>query len=322
MTGTPADGADSRAELRADCSSCLAHCCVAFAFARSADFGIDKEAGEVCPHLDDHSGCRIHADLRSRGFRGCAAYDCFGAGQRVTGILGGIDWRVESQEWAHVLSTFRAMAVLHELLWYLVEAAELCEALEPPEVPGPHHTPGPQLAATVRAAVEEARAATEAFARGDPRDLVTADVAAHRAHVAAVLQRSSAVVRARGTGGVAGAGGERRRRRGPADMVGPRAELVGARLSGADLRTANLRGALLIAADLRGADLGLADLIGADLRGADLRGADLSRALFVTPTQVGATRGDRATLIPRHLHRPDHWEATPAAGDSRGGSSS
>jgi hypothetical protein len=273
---------------------------VTFAFARSADFAIDKAAGEVCPHLGADSACRIHADLRGRGFRGCAAYDCFGAGQRVT-ALGGADWAAGPEEREHALATFRAMAVLHELLWYLVEAVELCESLERRE-------------STVSAAVEAARVATEALARSDPRDLASSDVAVHRARVAAVLQQVSAAARA----GRVTAAGERRRRRGRGAAVGPRADLVGARFEGADLRGADLRGALLIAADLRNADLALADLIGADLRDADLRGADLSRALFLTSAQLGAARGDRATILPPHLCRPDHWEdPPPAAGDSR-----
>lgn len=284
MPGSGAGGSDPRRALRADCSACNAYCCVAFAFARSADFAIDKAAGEVCPHLGADSACRIHADLRGRGFRGCAAYDCFGAGQRVT-ARGGADWAAGPEQREHALATFRAMAVLHELLWYLAEAADVCES---------------RRESTVSAAVVEAREATEALARLDPLGL--ADVAAHRARVAGVLRRVSAAARA---GGVTAAG-ERRRRRGAA--VGPRADLVGARFEGADLRGADLRGALLIAADLRNADLALADLIGADLRDADLRGADLSGALFLTPAQLGAARGDRATLIPPHLRRPDHWE--------------
>ncbi|MDR3081083.1 MAG: pentapeptide repeat-containing protein, partial [Streptomyces sp.] len=47
MHATPAD----RSDLRADCSSCFALCCVALPFAASADFAIDKAAGTPCPNL-------------------------------------------------------------------------------------------------------------------------------------------------------------------------------------------------------------------------------------------------------------------------------
>jgi len=42
---------DARADLRADCDRCLGLCCIASAFAASADFGLDKPAGRPCPEL-------------------------------------------------------------------------------------------------------------------------------------------------------------------------------------------------------------------------------------------------------------------------------
>jgi hypothetical protein len=56
--------------LRADCARCFGLCCVAPAFAASADFAIDKPAGQACPNLQGDFGCGIHADLRQQGFRG------------------------------------------------------------------------------------------------------------------------------------------------------------------------------------------------------------------------------------------------------------
>ena len=81
-------------ELRADCTRCFALCCVAPAFAASADFALDKPAGQPCPNLQQDLRCGIHAELRPRGFPGCTAYDCFGAGQQVSQVtFGGRDWR-------------------------------------------------------------------------------------------------------------------------------------------------------------------------------------------------------------------------------------
>ncbi|HET9944661.1 MAG TPA: pentapeptide repeat-containing protein, partial [Actinomycetes bacterium] len=97
----------------------------------------------------------------------------------------------------------------------------------------------------------------------------------------------------------------------PARVAGPRpgpgADLAGAQLGGADLRGADLRGSLLVGADLRGADLGGADVIGADLRGADLAGADLRDALYLTPSQVAAGRGDATTRLSSWVPRPRSW---------------
>jgi uncharacterized protein YjbI with pentapeptide repeats len=90
------DGSGTRTTrvLRPDCEKCVGLCCVAPAFSTSADFAIDKAAGEPCPNLQADFRCGIHASLRDRGFRGCTAYDCFGAGQRVAReVFAGADWR-------------------------------------------------------------------------------------------------------------------------------------------------------------------------------------------------------------------------------------
>jgi len=114
--------------LRADCGRCFGLCCVAPAFSASADFAIDKPAGHPCPHLQADFRCGIHEDLRREGFPGCAAYDCFGAGQQVSQVtFGGRDWRRDPRAATQMYRVFLIMRQLHELLWYLVAAL----ALEP-----------------------------------------------------------------------------------------------------------------------------------------------------------------------------------------------
>jgi uncharacterized protein YjbI with pentapeptide repeats len=245
--------------LRADCSRCFALCCVAPAFAASADFAIDKPAGRPCPNLRADFRCGIHDRLRERGFPGCTVFDCFGAGQQVAQVtFGGRDWRRAPETAGPMFRVFGVMRQLHELLWYLTEALRM------PAAAALHHEVGAALAATHR------------LTAGSPEEILALDVAAHRASVNDVLSQTSDLVRAPG---------------GP-DHRG--ADLVGARLRGRDLRRANLRGALLIGADLRDADLRQADLTGADLRGADLRGADLTGALWVTEAQLASVRAGLA----------------------------
>ena len=60
------DAVAARTRLRADCTRCAGLCCVAPAFAASADFAIDKPAGHACPNLRDDDRCGIHAQLRER----------------------------------------------------------------------------------------------------------------------------------------------------------------------------------------------------------------------------------------------------------------
>jgi len=265
-----------RSSLRADCARCAGLCCVAPAFSASADFAIDKAAGQPCPNLRPDFRCGIHARLRQRGFPGCAAYDCFGAGQKVTQVtFGGQDWRRAPGIAAQMFRVFAIMRQLHELLWHLGEALALPAA-------GPLHRELGQ-------AFEE----TERLTRGTPAALETLEMTAYRREVSALLRRASELARA-GSGGPGGA-----------DLAG--ADLIGRDLAGADLRGASLRGAVLVGADLRGADLGAADLTGADLRGADLRGADLAGSVFLTQSQVDAARGDAGTRLPPRLTSPPHW---------------
>ncbi|MEU6715676.1 pentapeptide repeat-containing protein [Nonomuraea sp. NPDC046802] len=265
--------------LLADCESCFGLCCVALPFSASADFAVDKAAGQPCHNLRDDFRCGIHAQLRQRGFPGCTVFDCFGAGQKVSQVtFGGTSWRQAPATASQMYAVFPVMRQLHELLWYVAEALTL-------EATRPIHD-------ELRRLLEETGRLTEESADV----LATLDVGAHLDTVNTLLLRTSELVRA---------GREGREHRG--------ADLIGAKLKGADLRAANLRGAYLIGADLRGADLRLADLIGADLRGADLSGADLTDAIFLTQAQLNAAAGDAATRLPVSLTRPAHWAQAPSA---------
>jgi uncharacterized protein YjbI with pentapeptide repeats len=262
-------------------------CCVAPVFAASADFAIDKEAGQPCPNLEADFRCAIHTRLRQEGFPGCAAYDCFGAGQKVTqATFGGRDWRRTPQIAAQMFEVFRTMRQLHELLSYLTEALTLRRAL-------PLHR-------ELSLALDD----TERLTHGSPDALAELDVRAHRRDVDGLLLRASQLVRA-GT------------RRGAIDRRG--ADLIGADLRGVDLRGANLREAYLIRADLRGADLRSADLLGTDLRGADLRSADLTEAIFLTQSQLDSANGDLDSTLPPSLTLPTHWLRRPSPEPAPGG---
>ncbi len=262
-----------RARLRADCARCFALCCVAPGFA-SAEFAIDKPAGTPCPHLRDDFRCGIHDDLRPRGFAGCAAYDCFGAGQQVAQVtFRGRDWRDAPEIAPQMFAVFARMRQLHELLWYLAEALQL-PAAEP-----------------VYAELATAYERIDRLTAGSAEALAALDVTTCRREISVLLQRASELARA--------------------DIDDAqdhhRADLIGAKLRGAKLRGANLRGAVLVGADLRGADLSRADLLATDLRGADLAGADLTGGLFLIQSQLDAARGDGRTRLPAAMTRPGHW---------------
>jgi Pentapeptide repeats (8 copies) len=225
-----------RSELRADCAACAGLCCVVPAFTVSSDFAIDKPSGVACPNLaTDDFGCTIHGELRERGFPGCTVYDCFGAGQRVVQEhFGGREWRTTPEVREELFATFEVVERLHELLWYLEDAASR------------------RLPRDLRDEVEGLRSAVEAAA-AEPHER---DVVPLQLRADALLGEVSGAVRPGG-----------RSLRGH-DLAGR--DLRDEGLTDADLRGALLLGADLRDVDLGEADLLGADLRGADLRGADL----------------------------------------------------
>lgn len=111
--------------LRADCARCAALCCVAFAFDRSVLFAFDKPAGVPCPNLDRCDRCRVHERLDAEGLSGCRAYDCAGAGQRVTAMFAGHSWRDDAATQRQMLEAFAVMREVCELLSLLNAARAL-----------------------------------------------------------------------------------------------------------------------------------------------------------------------------------------------------
>ncbi|MFP9170424.1 pentapeptide repeat-containing protein, partial [Enterococcus faecalis] len=79
-----------------------------------------------CRNLQSNYQCSIHKDLREKGFRGCSAYECFGAGQKVSQITyEGKDWRNSPETANQMFDVFPIMQQLHEMLWYLHEALSI-----------------------------------------------------------------------------------------------------------------------------------------------------------------------------------------------------
>lgn len=218
-------------DLTADCPRCVGLCCVVPGFSASADFAIDKPPGTPCPNLLPNHRCGIHDSLRERGFPGCTAYDCFGAGQHVT----------QAYASAERVAAFPAMRQLHEWLWYLGEALLL------------------RSAAPLHAAIRTEVGSLEVMAGYEWSTLSQVDLDAHWPEVRSLLEKASA--RARGDGP-----SHRRAMLIGADLRGARlarADLRGAQMIGADLRGADMSGADLTGADLRGANLAGANLTGA-----------------------------------------------------------
>jgi uncharacterized protein YjbI with pentapeptide repeats len=262
--------------LRADCENCFGLCCVALPYAKSADFAVDKDSGTPCHNLQSNYLCGIHNDLRNKGFRGCSAYECFGAGQKVSqSTYNGKDWRTNKDIAQEMFDVYPMMQQLHEMLWYLNEALTI-DAAKP-----------------IYNELHYCLVEIEELTGKSPEFILSIDMNEHRAKVNKLLIRTSELVRAQVTKK------DKDTRRGM--------DYLGAKLKGADLRGANLRGALLIAADLRNADLRWCDFIGADFRDTDISGANLTGSIFLTQAQVNAAIGNKNTKLPATLVKPAHW---------------
>lgn len=112
--------------LEADCSNCVALCCVVFAFDHSESFGLDKGAGEACPNLMANNGCRIFDERAELGFKGCISYTCHGAGQRVTQeVFAGLDWRKDPSLVHRMGAALSVLRRIHEQLVLLQVAGKL-----------------------------------------------------------------------------------------------------------------------------------------------------------------------------------------------------
>lgn len=224
-----------RESLVGDCGKCAGLCCTALYFAKSEGFPKDKAAGVPCVNLAADHTCKVHDGLAQRGLHGCIAYDCFGAGQQTVSVL--FEGRSLSDTPAEAeaqFSVFIKVCVLHQMLWYLIEAAAFA-----PEEAG--------------ALIEESRRLTS----GSPADVQAFDLENYRERVNALLRRVTehACVRHEET----------------RDYFGH--QFKGASLVRRDLSMALLIAANLSKCDLQGASLLGADMRDANLCGADLSGS-------------------------------------------------
>ncbi|MBM7870758.1 uncharacterized protein YjbI with pentapeptide repeats [Clostridium pascui] len=273
----------SHSNLRADCDNCFGFCCVALYFSASEGFPANKDAGTPCINLQSDFRCKVHKDLRKLGLKGCIAYDCFGAGQKVAQVTyNGHDWREDPETAQQMYEVFLIMHQIHEMLWYLTEALRL--------------EPVRNIQDNLNSMLIE----TEKLTLLSADSLLELDITSHRFKVNALLKQTSELVRNKFHGGQKTSSKHQK-------TLSRGRDFIGKDLTKINLRGENLSGTYLIAANLRGMDLSGTDLIGADLRDSDLRGANLTNSIFLTQGQINAAKGDSETKLPMSLSRPSHW---------------
>ena len=115
--------------MRADCANCCALCCVAPAFDADQGFGFSKPARTPCVNLRDGYRCAIHGALERLGFPSCAAFDCYGAGQRVTQrLFAGKSWATAPKIAQEMFNAYYKYRLLHELMAGLESAMQKVSA--------------------------------------------------------------------------------------------------------------------------------------------------------------------------------------------------
>lgn len=116
-------------QLKADCSACVALCCVIPPFDALQGFGFDKPAETACHHLCADHRCGIHGGLVDQGFSGCVAFDCLGAGQRLTAQaqqrFGSADWRARPEVARWLFAAYPRVRQAQEWLARLTLAARV-----------------------------------------------------------------------------------------------------------------------------------------------------------------------------------------------------
>lgn len=268
-------------ELKIDCERCFGLCCTALYFSTSEGFPSNKDAGKPCKNLQQDFTCSIHKNLRKKGLKGCTAYDCFGAGQKVSQVtFSGKDWSENPESANKMFDAFVIMRQLHEMLWYLSQAVSL------------------QIDTNMREKITLLLDETESLTLLDLNSLLEIDIDTHRTKVNVFLKSTSEMIRNKACS----------KKNGSMKNGNSKVKFyLGKDLRKSNLVGADLRGALLIAANLRDVNLTGADLIGADLRDTDISGANLKNSIFLTQNQINHAKGDSNTKLPENLTPPSYW---------------
>lgn len=264
--------ADLQKTLRIDCEKCCGLCCVALYCIKTDGFPENKAAGVPCRHLRSDFRCDIHDRLTAKKMKGCLAYDCFGAGQKVTQKAGeNGTWKTHPEKAKETFQVFTVVFQLHQMAWYLLEALALSS--------------DQKQQTEITALIVE----NEQLTAAAPDQILSINVAAYREKVNHILKQVSHQVAVM-----------------PDDKKATK-DLFGKNLSGENFDGQDFSMALMIATNLEGASLRGTNFLGADLRDANINNTNLSKSLFLTQMQINATRGNVKTKLPKNLVRPSHW---------------
>lgn len=263
-----------QSKLRIDCEKCSGLCCVALYCMKTDGFPSDKEAGVPCKHLMSDFCCDIHPALVSKNMRGCLAYDCFGAGQKVTQqCYSNINWKSTSDKANEIFQVFLNIFQLHQMEWYLLESLSL--------------TSDEYLNSDIKALIFE----NEKMTDQSPGEILKIDVESYRLNVNQTLKKVCESITISSFNNSA------------------KKDFFGKNFNKVNLDYRDFSMSLLIAANLEGCSLRHVNFLGADIRDANIKNTDLSECVFLTQMQINSAKGNAHTKLPQHLSPPTSWNA-------------
>ncbi|MEN1759178.1 pentapeptide repeat-containing protein [Anoxynatronum buryatiense] len=235
-------------------------------------FPENKEAGVPCKQLMPDFRCRIHSMLAKKGMKGCLAYDCFGAGQKVTqGIYANEDWKKNPEKATEICRVFMMVFQLHQMIWYLLEALSLVTD------------------ESERRKFHDLMAAGRQLTTLPVEEMLKVDLTAYHGKVNQVLKQVSSRIAS------------------VSSKKANNSDYFGKNFKKSNLNGRDFSMAIMVAANLEGCSLKGTNFLGADLRDANIKNTDLSEAVFLTQMQVNATLGNSNTKLPTTISRPAVW---------------
>jgi len=264
---------DLSKKLLIDCKNCSGLCCVALYFAKCEGFPTDKPAGKPCKNLMSDFRCTIHAKLLQSKMKGCLAYDCFGAGQKVTqNIYKGKNWKTTPEIVNQMFDVFLIVFQLHQMLWYLIEASTIISSKE------------------LKLELDALILQNEKMTQLCPDEIQTLDIDIYRLNVNRILKKISTSIATSST--------ENRKT----------SNFIGQNFKKANLDGKDFSMAILIAGNLEGCSLRGTNFLGADLRDTNIKNTDLRESVFLTQMQVNTAIGNHNTALPALFIYPTSWQ--------------
>lgn len=265
--------ANLEAELQIDCEKCSGLCCVALYYTKTDGFPENKQAGVPCKHVMTDFRCDIHALLKTKKMKGCLAYDCIGAGQKVTqSCYLNENWKTNPDKADEIFRVFMKVFQLHQIAWYLLEGLSLVS--------------DDRTKAEIDALIAENIQMTATTAT----EILVMDIASYKMRANKALKKVSDQVVTDSSDGTA------------------HKDYFGKNFKRANLDGRDFSMALMIAANLSGCSLKKTNFLGADMRDANIKDTDLSGCIFLTQMQINAAQGNSKTKLPTNLSRPSSWQ--------------